>query len=272
MSAPGSIGSLTRRRLFAAGAVLLASGAITRAAAATSPTWLAYEKQLAARLADAGGGAFDADFAKDLLTQTNQFRGGQRLARLEWDEGLAACARAHVADMAARGYFAHQSPEGFTHADRVSLLNRELCGPTAENLAWRAGGGASPQHFERMWEQSPSHRRNLENPTFRQAGYGVVQVGDSLYAAGVYADPAVRLGRALPLKLKQGDDLAGALADASPHIERLSLTAPFQHPTWMRSPSEALPALTPGVWQLRPLRAAGVARYDVLPGPLFHIG
>lgn len=276
MSGPVSNGSFTRRRLLATGVILFAGGTITRAAAATAtaPSWLAYEKQLAARLADAGGGEFDPDFAKRLLAETNRFRAGQKLGALEWDEGLAAAARAHIADMAARGYFAHQSPEGFTHADRVSLLNRDLCGPTAENLAWRdyPAQRTLPHHFESMWEESPGHRRNLQNPTFSQAGYGVVKAGGRLYAAGVYADAIVRLGQALPLNLRQGGELTAAVSGSSPNIERLSLTAPFQRPTWMSAPTEALPALAPGVWQLRPMRPAGAARYEVLPGPLFHIG
>lgn len=274
MSPLGSHGSMTRRRLFAAGALMVVGAPVTRAAANTPRSWMAYEKQLTARLADAGGGRFEPDFARDLLAETNRFRTSQGLAQFEWDEGLAACARAHVADMAARGYFAHESPEGFTHADRVSLLNRSLCGQTAENLAWREypSQRTVPQHFQKMWEDSRSHRQNLLNAAFGQAGYGAVRVGSRVFAAGVYADVAVRLSHALPLTIRMGAELADAVAGASPNIERLSLTAPFERPTWIASPTEALPPLTRGVWQLRPLRASGAARYDVLPGPLFHIG
>lgn len=274
MSTSGSHGSLTRRRLFAAGALLFASASAARAAPNGATSWLAYEKRMAARLDDAGGGQFDLDFSRALLAQANRFRNAQGLDRLEWDEGLAVCARAHVADMVARGYFAHESPEGFTHIERVGLLNRDLCGQTAENLAFRdyPSQRTLPQHMEVMWENSPGHRRNLANAAFGQAGYGTVRIGSRIYAAGVYGDAAVRLGRALPLNIKTDSELAAAIAGASPHIERLSLTAPFARPTWMAPPSKALPPLARGVWQLRPLRAMGATRYDVLPGPLFHIG
>lgn len=274
MFTPGRKPSLTRRGVFAAGAMLAAHASVARAAAPSAPTaWLAYEERLAGRLADAGGGEFGLKFAKGLLAATNRFRKAQGLQPLAWDPGLAASARAHVADMVQRRYFAHQSPEGFTHIERVSLLNRDLCAQTAENLAYRdyPTERATPEQFQTMWEQSPGHRRNLENPAFGQAGFGAVQIGSAVYVAGLYADVAIRLTQALPLSIQGDEELAGVIAHASPNIERLSLTAPFQQPTWMAS-AQTLPALPKGVWQLRPLRPAGGTKYDVLPGPLFTVG
>lgn len=279
MFSPGRHPSITRRGVFAAGAMLVAHGALARptaalAAAPSAPaTWFAYEQRLAERLTDAGGGEFELKFAKGLLAAANRFRASQGLKSLSWDAGLALSARAHVADMVGRRYFAHQSPEGFTHIERVSLLNRDLCAQTGENLAYRdyPGEQTEPRHFQTMWEQSPTHRRNLENPAFGQAGFGVVRAGGRVYAAALYADIAIRLNHALPLSIQGDAELAGAIANASPSIERLSLTAPFQQPTWMASASQSLPPLPQGVWQLRPLRPTGGTKYDVLPGPLFHI-
>jgi uncharacterized protein YkwD len=247
---------------------------MARAAAAEVKPWLAYQDRLTTRLDDAGGGKFDPDFAKTLLVHTNRFRASQGLGALAWDDGLAASASAHVADLIARGYFAHESPEGFTHVDRVSLLSRDFCGQTGENLAWRdyPMERTVPQQFQTMWENSPDHRQNLANPSFSQAGYGIVRNGRAVYAAGVYATDGIRLGAPLPLNIKTNAELAGSITGASPNIERLSLTAPFEHPTWMATPSQALPPLAPGVWQLRPLQPVGGSRFDVLTGPLFQIG
>lgn len=269
-----SPGSTTRRGIFAAGAALLASSSLARAESDSGPAWLKYQSRLSARLSDAGGGEFDADLEKGLLAETNRFRSAQGLGQLAWDEGLAACARAHIADMIVRGYFAHKSPEGFGHADRVALLCRDLCGQTAENLARRdyPSERTFPHHFETMWENSPGHRQNLLNAAFGQAGYGVVRIGGTVYAAGIYADIAVRLSHAMPLTLKNDADLALAIAGAAPSIERLSLTAPFQRATWMAAPVEQLPPLKPGFWQLRPLRPVSGPTYAVLPGPLFQVG
>jgi len=280
--------ALNRRNLLV-GALMMAGAGSAHAAVAPVPSpesvaaraaesksataWIAYDAQLRARLADAGGGGFDEDFAKALLTQANSFRGQAQLSPYTWDEGLAVCARAHAADMASRNFFGHESPEGFTHLDRVALLTRDLCGKTAENLAWRDyPTGTTPQDMEALWEQSPGHRRNLLREGFASAGYGVVKVGTAYYAAGVYADANIRLAHALPLWVKEGPDLQSALSGASPMIERLALTAPFQQPTWMAAPSGKIPALPQGAWQLRPLQASGGGRFNVLSGPMFFVG
>lgn len=263
--------SLTRRGVFA-GALLaagVAHGAL--AAPAASNRFLAYEQKLRARLADAGGGRFDAYFSQALLSEVNGFRADQGLGAYQWDEDLAACARAHAADMASRDYFAHPSPEGFTHLDRVALLARDLCGSTAENLAWREDPrGSTPGQFQQLWENSPGHRKNLLRETYTRAGYGVVRINNAYYAAGVYADASLRLSRPLPLSLETGRDLAGALDGAGPDIRRLAVTAPFQQPTWSTT-VDKMPVVQPGTWQLRPLHAAGGNSFDVLTGPLFVV-
>jgi uncharacterized protein YkwD len=273
MGIPDSPMLLSRRGLLAAAAGVLVAPSFARAAASDGSQWLSYERQLKARLGDAGGGRFDAGFARGILAETNGFRQAQGAPVLQWDEGLAACARAHVADMVARQYFAHNSPEGFRHVDRVSLLCRDLCAQSGENLAQRDYPGqlTMPRDFETMWEGSPGHRKNLLNPAFGQAGYGVVTIGSAIFAAGVYADQAVRLGQALPLSVKSDGELAAAIAGATPSIQFVSLTAPFQKPTWTVASSDALPPLGKGVWQLHPLRTSAANRYDVLPGPLFQI-
>lgn len=263
---------VSRRRLLGAAVGLLVTPSLARATDPDGSRWLSYERQLKARLGDAGGGRFDPDFAQGLLAETNRFRQSQGAPVLQWDEDLAACASAHVADMVARRYFAHNSPEGFRHVDRVSLLCRDLCAQTGENLARRDYPGqlTLPRHFEDMWEGSPGHRVNLLNPAFDQAGYGVVMIFSAIFAAGLYADQAVRLGKALPLAVRSEAELAAAIDDATPRIQHVSLTAPFQTPTWTVTSSEPLPPLGKGVWQLHPLRTSAANRYDVLPGPLFQ--
>jgi uncharacterized protein YkwD len=259
--------------MFTAGGLLLAGGRAAWAAPMAAPSWLDYEQRLTARADDGGGASFDLDLAEALLTETNRLRTSRGLEPVAWDEGLARSARAHLADMIDRRYFAHRSPEGFDHADRVGLLHRQFCGQTAENLAWRdyPAQATLPRHFETMWEQSPGHMANLVNPTFECVGYGVARFGRKVYAAGLYGDVAVRLAEALPMTLLANSEIATAMAGALPHIERLSITAPFERPTWATAPAETLPTIPSGLWQFRPLRASG-SQFDVLPGPLFRIG
>jgi uncharacterized protein YkwD len=265
--------SLTRRSLFA-GALIAAAAPFARASAAPAASWWDYESRLRARVTDAGGGTFEPDFARALLRSVNGFRAGQSMAPYGWDEGLAACARAHAADMAARHYFAHEAPEGFTPFDRASLLARDLCGPIAENLAWRETPfePSHPRQFEDLWETSPGHRKNLLHPTCTLAGYGVVRAGQRYWAAGVYGEPSIRLAQPLSLRIGRGDELERELANASPAIDRLAITAPGETPTHIGAPlGQAPPALQPGVWQLRPMQAAGKDAYDVLTGPVFFV-
>ncbi len=273
------------RRSVLAGALLLGGATTARAAiapvvgpATPAPTdearsidaWANYNSRLIQRLNDAGGGSFDAAFSRALLDRVNVFRRKLALRPYVWHEGLAICARAHAGDMAARNYFAHAAPEGFTHLHRVALIARDLCGPTAENLAWRESpGGTSPDDIESLWELSPGHRHNLLRGDYGSAGYGVVRVGDSIYAAGVYADASIRLSSALPLWVNKESDLQQALADASPAIENLALTHPFQTPTWVTTPSRRMPVLQEGAWQVRPMRKTEDGRFAVVSGPLF---
>lgn len=238
-----------------------------------SPSWLMYEERLTARLRDGGGGAFDLAFAWDLLVELNRFRAAQGLPSLGWDEGLATTARAHAADMFAAGYFEHRTPEGFSHLDRVGILNRDFCGQAAENLAFRDGGVelTRPHRIQSMWEASPGHRANLINPAFREAGFGVVRRAGKVYVVGLYGDAAVRLGQQLPFKLTTREELEAAITTATPSIDRLSVTAPRSQATWMVRPGQDLPDLDPGIWQLRPLRVVSGSSYQVLPGPLFQL-
>lgn len=262
---------ITRRGALAGALIAAAAPFATQAQAAPASSWLSYENRLRQRLSDAGGGRFDDGMARGLLTSVNGFRRGQRLGAYQWDEGLAATARAHAADMAARRYFAHNAPEGFTPFDRASLLARDLAGPVAENLAWRDGGGIAPRTFQDMWEMSPGHRKNLLHADCTHAGYGVVSVGGRTYAVGVYAGAEVRLARPMPLKLSSPQEVGAALAGSHPQIQRVAFTRPGQQPGRVPPPLSKAPALAPGVWQVRPLQQASNGLFDVLNGPTFFV-
>ena len=280
--------ALSRRSLLG-GAMLLAGVGGARAAiaptqeaeassfspGATKPigSWIAYEAELKARLGDSGGGCFETGFSRTLLDRVNTFRQTAGLGGYAWHDGLAACARAHAADMAARNYFGHVAPGGFTHLDRVALLNRDFCGRTSENLAWRDfPDGTTPEDIEAMWEQSPGHRRNLLRGNYNSVGYGVVRVDSAYYAAGVYADASVRLGQDLPLWIDGGLQINILIDTASTEIYTFTLTPPFQSPTWMTTPSNKMPALQHGAWQVRPLQKIDSGRFSVISGPLFFTG
>lgn len=85
---------------------------------------------------------------------------------------LSAVARRHAADMQARGYFDHVSPEGARSQDRAAAAGISNCG-IGENIAQ---GQKSWTEVFTAWMNSGGHRRNMLNP--RMASYGLGQAGD----------------------------------------------------------------------------------------------
>jgi uncharacterized protein YkwD len=106
----------------------------------------------------------------------NGVRRAHGLATLTLDAQLSSAARGHSRDMVRRRYFAHNTPEGLSPAQRVrrtgylSGVRRWLVG---ETLAWWSGS-ATPATIVRAWMHSPPHREELLQPSFREVGIGVV--------------------------------------------------------------------------------------------------
>jgi uncharacterized protein YkwD len=110
------------------------------------------------------------------LCLINGVRRAHGLAALRLDARLSRAARGHSRDMVRRRYFAHNTPEGLSPAQRVrrtgylSGVRRWLVG---ETLAWWSGR-ATPATIVRGWMHSPPHREELLQPSFREVGIGVV--------------------------------------------------------------------------------------------------
>jgi len=85
---------------------------------------------------------------------------------------LQAAAQAHAADMAARNYFSHHSPEGRTHADRARAAGYRYC-VLAENIAY---GQPTEAAVHTGWMGSPEHAANALNPRVNE--YGLGHAGD----------------------------------------------------------------------------------------------
>lgn len=261
-----------RRRLL--GGLVLAFSAPALAHGALRPgepqPWLDYESRLRARLEDAGGGRFQAETAAALLTQTNAARRAAGRGGLEWSAHLALAARAHAADLAARGYVEHLSPEGFDPSHRLSLLSRRLLGSTSENIAVRTGG-ASPTASDLMgvWRKSRPHWTGLMLPSHTHAAFGVVQAGRRTIAVGLYARPDGELAEPAPFRLRDESDLVRAVASARPELRDFELTDPLSERRlagpWLTGEAFALPR---GVYQLRPHRPVAGGT-QILWGPIF---
>ena len=109
----------------------------------------------------------------EVLALTNAARVEHGLVPLTAEPRLAEAARRHNDDMVARGFFAHESPEGGTVADRVRATGYGYR-LVAENIA---AGQRTPAEVVQGWLDSPGHRRNILTAEARHLGVALAQGG-----------------------------------------------------------------------------------------------
>jgi len=112
------------------------------------------------------------DLEKRMLDLVNRERQAQGLPTLAPDPELTEVARRHSADMFARGYFAHDTPEGVSPFDRMRESGVRFI-TAGENLA--LAPTIEVAHTGLM--NSPGHRANILRPEFGRVGIGVMDGG-----------------------------------------------------------------------------------------------
>ncbi len=110
-----------------------------------------------------------------VLVLVNAERATAGCRALTVDSRLAAAARKHSADMVARDYFSHTTPDGVTFSQRIDAEGYRWS-RVAENIA---AGQRSATEVMKAWMKSPGHRANILNCQLRNIGIGVVQNGRS---------------------------------------------------------------------------------------------
>jgi uncharacterized protein YkwD len=105
--------------------------------------------------------------ADEVLALVNRERQKGGLPPLAGDPALSAIAQNHAEDMARRGYFEHESPEGMDPFDRLRAAGISYR-RAGENIACRTEGARS---VVRLWMGSPGHRKNILGD-FTRAGIG----------------------------------------------------------------------------------------------------
>lgn len=116
----------------------------------------------------------DEELEKKIFELTNAERKKIGLDELVWNEELAALARAHSTDMAERGFFSHENPDGKTPFDRMRDANINYTA-AAENIA---AGQATPEDAMKAWINSEGHRANILNPKLKELGVGLARGGE----------------------------------------------------------------------------------------------
>jgi uncharacterized protein YkwD len=106
---------------------------------------------------------------RSLLCLTNVHRVRNDLTPLRRDTRLGTAARAHSADMVARDYFDHFSPEGDGPSERVQAAGYPS--GAGENIATN-GTGTALSLFQ-QWRNSSGHNQNMLGSGYTAGGFGV---------------------------------------------------------------------------------------------------
>jgi uncharacterized protein YkwD len=80
---------------------------------------------------------------------------------------MTSAAYEHSQDIGVNGYFSHDTPSGVTPWTRMQ--NAGYTQPAAENIA---EGYRTPQEVVNGWMNSPGHRQNILNCSYKAAGVG----------------------------------------------------------------------------------------------------
>ncbi|MFT4040634.1 MAG: CAP domain-containing protein [Thermomicrobiales bacterium] len=124
-----------------------------------------------------GGGNTEPTQEEILLGLINDFRASNGLGALSEDSRLDNAAVGHSQDMANRNYFAHNTPEGGTPAQRISAAGYSYSW-WGENIYKSTPGDDSAQSAFTWWQNSSGHRANMLGANFTNIGIGRATTSD----------------------------------------------------------------------------------------------
>jgi uncharacterized protein YkwD len=127
-----------------------------------------------------------------VLAQINFIRVQHGLAALRLNADLGEAAEEHSQEMAADGYFQHDSFDGSAFWKRIeSFYSTAGYGywSVGENLLWSSPSVGSVGALQ-MWMGSPEHRANILNPRWREIGISAVHLAN---APGAYKHRTVTI-------------------------------------------------------------------------------
>jgi uncharacterized protein YkwD len=107
--------------------------------------------------------------SSSVVSLTNQSRSANNLSALTVNGKLAAAAQAKANDMMAKQYFSHVSPDNKQPWDFISAQGYSYQG-AGENLGV---GFFQAEGLEDAWMNSPGHRANILNSSFKEIGIGI---------------------------------------------------------------------------------------------------
>jgi len=132
--------------------------------------------------------AAPSDYEHAVAALINQYREANGLSALAFDETLINTAQTRSADMIARGYFSHYTPENTTV---FNLLKSAGYGYryAGENLAQcQPANIGSPDAFLNAWKNSPTHNQNMLRSQYTKIGVGMIEDGGRRVVTTVFSN------------------------------------------------------------------------------------
>lgn len=145
---------------------------------------------------------------EQLLTETNAKRTAAELPALTLNQSLSAAAAKKAEDMFARGYWAHQSPDGKSPWDFIVNAGYKYI-VAGENLAKNF---STSRAVVDAWMASSNHKDNIVKPQYRDIGFAVVN--------------GVLNGEETTLVVQMFGSTNQSLASVVPQVQAAPATAP----------------------------------------------
>ncbi|MGW1002719.1 sigma-70 family RNA polymerase sigma factor [Streptomyces sp. NPDC002520] len=110
-----------------------------------------------------------SDTVSQVVALVNKERAAAGCGPLTEDPQLEKAAQDHSDDMAARGFFDHTDPDGTDPGQRITAAGYRWS-TYGENIA---KGQQTPESVMDSWMNSPGHRANILNCSFKDIGVGI---------------------------------------------------------------------------------------------------
>ncbi len=125
-----------------------------------------------------------------LVDLTNGNRQADNVSSLTVNPLLVEAAQMKANDMAQKGYFAHESPDGLTPWYWFTRAGYRFA-YAGENLAINF---SDSENVENAWMNSPGHRANILNPNFTEIGIatakGMYEGRETVFVVQMFGSPA----------------------------------------------------------------------------------
>jgi len=182
-----------------------------------------------------------------LIALTNQDRAAHGVPQVTENPLLSTAAQAAAEDMAAKGYFAHVSPEGRTPwswLDQVGYYYSYA----GENLAVNF---TDSENVQTAWMASPTHRANIVKPQYTEVGFGTAtgnyEGRETTFVVEFFATPSAR--KSAP----------AAVAVVRPSSNTVTVSTPPAPAQVLGSETAAIAPIEPPVQAAAPARESWLA-------------